>query len=103
MSTQASGGLLVNWIEIPKECNRAPITFNTSRIAYDSEALRPRIMINTFPPEIEKIYTTEGDGNFTAGDNIDIILQFSGPVKFSQQPDIYSKVHVALSATLIAK
>jgi hypothetical protein len=103
MSTQASGGLLVNWIEIPKECNRAPITFNTSRIAYDSEALRPRIMINTFPPEIEKIYTTEGDGNFTAGDNIDIILQFSGPVKFSQQPDIYSQVHVALSATLIAE
>jgi hypothetical protein len=92
MSTQASGGLLVNWIEIPKECNLSPITFNTSKIFYDSNALRPKISINTFPPELEKIYTTESDGNFTAGDSIDIIVQFSGPVKFSQQPDIYSQV-----------
>jgi hypothetical protein len=92
MSTQSSGGLLVNWIEIPKECNRSPITFNTSRIYYENDALRPKILINTFPAEIEKIYTTESEGNFTAGDSIDIIVQFSGPVKFSQQPDVYSQV-----------
>jgi hypothetical protein len=106
MSTQATGGLLVNWIEIPKECDRSPITFNTSRIFYDNDALRPKISIDTFPPDIAKVYTTESDGNFTAGDFIDIIVEFSKPVKFSQQPDIYSQVRseprAAVSARAIA-
>ena len=92
MSTQATGGLLVNWIEIPKECDLPPITFNTSRIFYDNDALRPKIVIDTFPPVIDKVYTTESDGNYTLGDFIEIIVEFSKPVKFSQQPDVYSQV-----------
>ncbi len=102
MSTQSSGGLQINWLEIPKECNRSPITFNTSKIYYESDALIPNILINTFPAEIEKIFTTEGDGNFTAGDSIDITVQFSGPVKFSQQPDVYSQVRPCPRASAAA-
>jgi hypothetical protein len=94
MSTQAAGGLQVNWIEIPKECSRSPITFNTSRIFYDNDALRPKISIDTYPPEIDKVYTIESDGNYTADDYIDIIVEFSKPVKFSQQPDVYSQVRL---------
>jgi hypothetical protein len=45
MSTQSSGFLLENWIEIPKECNRSPITFNKSKISDDTNALRPKILI----------------------------------------------------------
>ncbi len=93
MSTQATGGLILNWIEIPKECDRSPISFNTTRIYFENpDALTPKISINTFPPEIESIYTTEKDGNYTAGDYIDIIVQFSGSVKISQQPDTFSQV-----------
>ena len=96
MSTKATGGLILNWIEIPKECDRSPVSFNTTRIYFEnSDALKPKISIDTFPPEIESVYTTEKDGNYTAGDYMDIIVQFTGPVEISQQPDMFSQVWLA--------
>ncbi len=94
MSTRSgpAGSLDLNWIEIPKECNHSVITFNTSRIFFESgESLQPQITIDTTAPEIVSLFTTEADGNYTNGKYIDIVVEFSGKVKFSQQPDIFSQ------------
>jgi hypothetical protein len=95
MSTRSGfkGNLDVNWFQIPKECNHSTITFNTSKIEFESgKALHPAVTIDTFPPVIKSIYTTEKDGNYTTGKFIDIIVEFSGDIKFSQQPDVFSQV-----------
>ena len=50
------------------------------------------VSIHTTPPYIKRVYTTEKDGNYSVGKNIDVIVEFSRNVKFSQQPDIFSQV-----------
>ena len=95
MSTRSGfkGSLDLNWFQVPKECNHSTITFNTSKIEFEAgKALRPAVTIDTFPPTIKSVYTTEKDGNYTTGKFIDVIVEFSGDVKFSQQPDVYSQV-----------
>jgi hypothetical protein len=81
----------VNWIQIPKSCNRN-ITFNNSKITYATHSLTPNVTIDTLPPQIASVYSTSKSGNFTAGSFIDIVVKFSKDVDFSPLPDIYSQV-----------
>ena len=82
----------VNWIYIPKACNTSAVSFNNSKINYPSNTLTPKVTIDTLPPAVTLVYSTEKAGNYTAGHYINVVVKFSKDVGFSQLPDIYSQV-----------
>jgi hypothetical protein len=87
----ATTRLDVNWIQIPKACQTSSISFNSSRINYPSNILNPKVTIDTLPPAITLVYSTERSGSYTAGHYIDIVVKFSKDVTFSELPNIYSQ------------
>jgi hypothetical protein len=93
----ATTRLDVNWIQIPKACNTSSISFNSSTVNYPNNILNPKVTIDTLPPSITNVYSTESSGNYTAGHYIDIVVKFSKDVIFSELPNIYSQA-TALNA-----
>ena len=87
----ATPDLDVNWMQIPKACNRN-ITFNNTKLNFRAHELIPNVSIDTLPPNVAAVYSTAKAGNYTAGAFIDIVVKFSKDVDLSQLPDIYSQV-----------
>ena len=81
----------VNWMDIPKACNRN-VTFNNTRLNFPNHELIPNVSIDTLPPQVVSVFSTAKGGNYTAGSFLDIVIKFSKDVDFSPLPDIYSQV-----------
>ena len=90
----------VNSIYIPVSCNSPLIKFNNTNYTLPSDSLSPKdVSIDTRPPSIVSVYTSEKAGNYTAGHTFEIVMKFSKDVLLSELPGQYSQVYLDAQAS----
>ena len=86
---------------IPPACNipgRATFS-NQDLIPAGNTLLTPAVSINTFPARIVVVFSGKASGTYTYGDTINIIVEFSENVSFSELPDRYGAVFMSANAS----
>jgi hypothetical protein len=86
---------------IPPECNiPGRATFNNlDLIPKGNNLLSPNVVIDSMPPTIVNVYTGRTAGSYTYMDVINIIVEFSKEVYFSELPSKYSAAFIKANAS----
>jgi hypothetical protein len=93
----ASDHVKVTSLIFPPSCEVPDrnIFIHENLIPLDNDLLQPRVSIDTAKPIISNVYSSKSSGNYTVGDTIYIICEFSREVSFSELPGQYSQVRTA--------
>ena len=96
-----SSKLNIVGLTIPASCNIAGrVTFNSlDLIPKGNNLLSPNVSIDSLPPTIVNVYTGKPTGNYTFGDVINIIVEFSKAVYFSELPSKYGSAFMVANAS----
>ena len=93
--------LNIDGLIIPPSCNiGGRATFNSlDLIPKGNHLLSPNVSVDSLPPTIINVYTGKPTGNYTFGDVINIIVEFSKAVYFSELPSKYDTAFMVANAS----
>ena len=91
-------GVRALFMVIPEGCNSAKASFQDALLFPPGFMIPTGVKFDTNAPIIQSVFSSEKSGNYTAGHQIDIIVEFSKDVKFSELPDQYSQVYLDAKA-----
>ena len=91
----------VTGFSIPASCNiPGRVSFSAlDLVPKQNDLLSPDISIDTLPPTILNVYTGRTAGTYTYKDIINIVVEFSKPVYFSELPSKFDTAFIKANAS----